>query len=62
MRIEIKICPVIYCVLFQKNYNKVLLICLEKDDDKHILTELHDGSVGSHFSRETTTHKFLREG
>ena len=49
-------------VLFQQNYDQVLLRCLEKDDVEHILTELHDGSVGGHFSRETTAHKVLRAG
>ena len=49
-------------VLFRQNYDKVLLIFLEKDDAKHILTELHDGTADNHFSRETTTHKVLREG
>ena len=52
----------IYGVLFWKNYDKVLLRFLEKDDVEHIFTELHDGSVGGHFSGETTTHKVLREG
>ena len=47
-------------VLFKKNYDKVLLICLEKDDVEHILTELHDGLVGGHFSEETTAHTILR--
>ena len=49
-------------VLFQRNCDKVLLRCLEKDDAKHILTELHDGPAGGHFSGETTAHKVLREG
>ena len=33
---------------------------MEKDDAKHILTELHEGLAGSQFSRETTAHKVLR--
>ena len=49
-------------VLFWKKYNKVLLICLEKDDAEHILTRLHDGLTGGHFSRETTAYKVFREG
>ena len=49
-------------VLFRKNYDKVLLICLEKDDAEHILMELHDGLAGGHFSGETTTHKVLKAG
>ena len=49
-------------VLFWQNYDQVLLRCLEKDDAEHILTELHDGPVGDHFSGETTAHKVLRAG
>ena len=49
-------------VLFQQNYDQVLLRCLEKDDAEHILIELHDGPTGGHFSRETTTHKVLGVG
>ena len=47
-------------VSFRQNYDQVLLRCLEKDDVEHILTELHDGPTGGHFSEETTAHKFLR--
>lgn len=47
-------------VLFWQNYDKVLLICLENDDAKQILTELHDGPTSSHFNGETTAHKVLR--
>ena len=47
-------------VLFRHNYDKVLRRCLEKDDAKHILTKLHDGPTGDHFSKETTAHKVLR--
>ena len=49
-------------VLFQQNYNQVLLRCLEKDNAEHILVELHDGPVGGHLSGETTAHKVLRVG
>jgi hypothetical protein len=49
-------------VLFQQNYDQVLLRCLEKDDVEHILIELHDGLAGGHFSGETATHKVLRPG
>ena len=49
-------------VLFQQNYDKVLLRCLEKDDAEHVLIELHDGLAGDHFSGKSITHKVLREG
>ena len=48
-------------VLFCKNYDNVLLRCLEKDDANQVLTELHDGPTGVNFDGETTVHKVLRE-
>ena len=47
-------------VLLWKNYDKVLLRCLEKYDVEHILIELHDGSAGGHFSGETTAHTVFK--
>ena len=49
-------------VFFRQNYDQILLRCLEKVNAEHILTELHDGLAGGHFSGETTTHKVLRAG
>ena len=49
-------------ILFRKNYDGVLLRCLEKEDAKRVITELHDGPVGGHFSKDTTSHKILRDG
>ena len=47
-------------ILFRKNCDGVLLRCLEKDDAKKVITELHDVPFGGHFSGDTTTHKILR--
>ena len=52
----------IYGVLFHKKYDNLFLRFLDKDDVKGILTKLHDGSAGGHFSGETIAHKVLREG
>jgi hypothetical protein len=49
-------------VLFRKNYNGVLLRCLEKQDADKVIKEIHDGTTGEHFSRETIAHKILRAG
>ena len=46
-------------ILFKKNYDRVLLRCLEKEDAKKVMTELHDGPAGGHFLGDTTTHKIL---
>jgi hypothetical protein len=54
-----------YClinsVLFRRNYDGVLLRCLEKEDAEKVLRELHDGPGRGHFAGETTAHKILRE-
>lgn len=49
-------------VLFRKNDDGVLLICLEEDDSQKVLSELHDEPIGGHFGGNTTTHKVLRVG
>jgi hypothetical protein len=48
--------------LFRRNYDGVLLRCLEKQDADKVLKELHDGLTGGNFAGETTTHKILRVG
>ena len=49
-------------ILFRKNYDGVLLRCLEKEDAKRVITELHDGPAGGYFSGDMTAHKILRAG
>jgi hypothetical protein len=36
--------------------------CLEKDEAKRVLLELHAGEAGGHFGGNTTAHKVLRAG
>ena len=48
--------------MFRKNYDGVFLICLEQEDAKKVIIELHDGPAGGHFSKDTTTHNILRAG
>ena len=48
--------------LFKKHHDGVLLRCLENDEGHKILTELHDGPDGGHFSGDTTAHKIMRAG
>jgi hypothetical protein len=38
-------------ILFRKNYDGVLLWCLEKQDVDKVMKDMHDGLVGGHFSR-----------
>ena len=49
-------------ILFRKNYDGVLLTCLEKEDAKKVMIELHDGPAGGHLSGDTTAHRILRGG
>jgi hypothetical protein len=55
-----------YClinsVLFHVNYDGILLICIECEDEDKVLKELHDGPASGHFTRNTTAHKILRDG
>ena len=53
---------VIEGILFRKNYDGVLLRCLEKEDAKKVMIDLHDGPTRGHFSGDTTAHKILRAG
>ena len=46
----------------EKNYDRVLLRCLEKEDANKVMAELHDGPARGHFSGDTTAHKILRAG
>jgi hypothetical protein len=49
-------------VLFKKNYDSMLLRCLEKQEADKVLFDLHDEPVGGHFGGDTTAHKILRAG
>jgi hypothetical protein len=49
-------------VLFRNNFDGVLMRCLEKDEAEKVLSELHAGEFGGHFSGDTTSHKVLRDG
>ena len=49
-------------IIFQNNYDGVLLRCLEKDYVQRVLKELHDRPVGDHYIVETTTHKIILDG
>jgi len=49
-------------VLFKRNYDSILLRCLEKYEAQKVLQELQDGTVGGHFGGETTAHKIIHAG
>ena len=62
LRLKSALYHIIDGVLFRKNYDGVFLRCLEHEDAKKAVAELHDGPAGRHFSGDTTIHKILRAG
>jgi len=46
-------------ILFTKNYDSVLLICLEKLEDEKVMQELHDGPTRGNFGGNTIAQKIL---
>ena len=47
--------------LFRKNYDGVLMRCLEHEDAAKVVKELHDGSAKGNYSGDTTADNILRE-
>eukprot|EP00253_Pinus_taeda_P014241 PITA_14241 len=46
----------------RKNYDSVLLRCLEEQEAQTVLQELHDGPVRGHFGADITAHKIIHAG
>lgn len=49
-------------VLFRRNFDNVLLWCLEKEESQKLLFGLHEGPHGGNFGAEVPRHKILKEG
>eukprot|EP00253_Pinus_taeda_P002923 PITA_02923 len=62
LRLKAKQYQLVNDVLFKKNYDSVLLRCLEKTESEKVLQELHNGPTGGHYAGDATTHKILRAG
>jgi len=62
LRLKASCYQLINDILFIKNFDNVLLRCLEKDDAEKVIIYLDDGLAGGHYNEETTTHKILRVG
>lgn len=45
---------VISSILFRRNFDNVLLRCLEKEEALNVLSSLHKGPTGGHFGAEIT--------
>eukprot|EP00253_Pinus_taeda_P010308 PITA_10308 len=62
LRLKAKQYQLINDILFRKNYDYVLLRCLEKTEPEKVLQELHDGPTSRHYAGDATAHKNLRAG
>eukprot|EP00253_Pinus_taeda_P015330 PITA_15330 len=62
IRLKAKNFIIIDGVLFRKNYDSILLGCLEKLEAQKVLQELHDGPAGGHFGANTTSQKIIHAG
>ena len=49
-------------ILLRKNYDDMLVSCLENFDADKVLSKLHDGPTGGHFGGDTTAHEVLKVG
>ena len=48
--------------MYRHGLDGILLRCLEFDESRHALVEVHGGACGSHSSRLTLAHKLIRDG
>ena len=48
--------------LWCRNFEGVLLKCVDKERAKDVLKEMHAGVCGEHYMAKTTAHKIMRVG
>ena len=49
-------------MLYKRNYDSVLLRCVDRREADRIMEEIHEGSFGTHSSGHTMSRKILRAG
>jgi hypothetical protein len=49
-------------ILFRRNFDGILLRCVDENQAQELIKEFHEGICGGHFSPTATTHKIIREG
>lgn len=47
-------------VLYKRSYDFVLLICVDRHETEQIITDVHEGSFGTHTSGHTMSKKILK--
>jgi hypothetical protein len=49
-------------ILFRRNYDGMLLRCVDEKKAQELIKEFHEGICGGHFAPTATTHKIIRAG
>lgn len=49
-------------VLYKRNYELVLLRCMDRHEENQIIMEIHEGFFGTHANGHTMVRKILTEG
>ena len=49
-------------VLWWRNFEGILLKCIDQQNSEKILKEMHSSVYGGHYMAKTTTHKVMRVG
>jgi hypothetical protein len=49
-------------ILFRRNYDGMLLRCVDATKAQELIKEFHEGICGGNFSPTTTAHKIIRVG
>jgi hypothetical protein len=49
-------------ILFKRNYDGVLLRCVDENKAQELMREFHEGICGGHFLPIATAHKIIRVG
>jgi hypothetical protein len=49
-------------ILFKRNFDGILLICVEENKSQELIREFHEGICDGNFSPTIAAHKIIREG
>jgi hypothetical protein len=49
-------------VLFRRNYDGIMLRCVDENQARELIREFHEGICNGHFSSTATAHKVIRAG
>jgi hypothetical protein len=49
-------------ILFRRNFDRILLICVDENQALALIKEFHEGICGGRFTPTTTAHKIMRVG